>query len=978
MKKQKRIFIIGLLVLCLVSGIAFSAKAEDNIIYNTDDIEVGYSEFYKDISGFRNTDGDKHTAPPAKERYVFAGWYSAQTCAGSEALSDADIVKRIADGDTSAYAKFVSADILSVKAQLKADTDSTTESTTLRFVTTVDCLDYMEVGFTLVLNGETYEANTEKVYRYLYYVGNTSGASMKCTPQEFHAAAKYFMACNLNKIPADYFKLGTVATPYWVTCDGTRVNSSSETKTVEEGMPLVCETKVTAAGGEIKYYSTLEKAFTVAESGNNNIYLEDGYAVEIIQDAVEIDDTLSIYDSVTLKNEEEREVTITRSKDAVFVDNLSTGLTIEGVATTVNEGTKGSLTFVGTTGNTSCIDSDEAGISNITLRNITMRDITSARNGGGVIRTAGTATITNCEFKNITHTGSAGGGAIYHISGSLEATECTFEGITSTAYGGAIYIKDSTSATVTSSEFDNIDVDKDGGAIYIEGSTDGVTIMKSTFQNNDAKGNGGAINVYGDITVNIEENCTFTTNGATGTNGGGAIYVRLGNVTIKGADFETNSATNKGGAIYVHKGKVTVQDSCTFMKNKATIGGAIFVNDATFNIKKSNFTTNTSSEGGGAVYIGNEDKSPAVTVQDGCMFTTNTATTNGGAVYVYSGTFEDTGSTYTGNTGAQGGAIRIDSTITSVEMTNTSFESNTAINNGGAMNAQGAVTLNACTFNNNNASAYGGAILVNASLADNSSTFTKNSAKYGGAVYVDNKATEATGSGSTFSDNTSTESGGAVYIAGGTVTAKDGCKFNTNTSTKNGGAVCVFTGIFNDVGSTYKDNTGNHGGAIRIETGITSITIDDSKFIGNETRTTAAYNGGALNIQAASGKIQITNVLFQDNMAANWGGAIYTNATTLTVSGCTFESNTSANDVTEAAAYNGASSELKFTNTTLINQTTDDFSTNIVVETISDAGDGYQLSLLSNIEERDFEAYCSSLASAGYTLQKKKYERQSV
>lgn len=1073
MKNWKRIFTIGIFAFCLIFGSVFFVMAEEtNKVYNADNVEVGYSVCYTDISEFRDVNGN-HTAPPAETGYVFAGWYSDKVCGSDSALSDEDIDAMSTEENIEYYAKFVSADILSVKAQLRAGTDSTTESTTLRFVTTVDGLDYMEVGFTLVLNGQTYTANTQTVYRRLYAVGTTENATSSLLPTEFHAGSKYFMACNLNKIPAEYFELAIDATPYWITCDGTKVENTGDfKKTVMQGIPLICEALVTGTDVE-KYYSTLEKAFLVADSGDTNEYLENGYTVEIIQDAVEIADTLTVYDNITVTNEAERDVTITRNMSGkVFVDNLSTGLTIQGNATTVGEESKGSLNFVGTSDTRGCIDSDGGG-NVLTLNNVTIKNFTTDRDGG-VIRTTGTAEFTNCTFEDITQTGDTGGGVIYHISGNLTTTGCTFKGNKATVASGAgIYVKDGT-LTVDGCDFDTNIAAVNGGAIYMATGT--VTLQNNcSFATNAAVGDGGAVYVAGG-TLNATSS-VFETN-KTSTGNGGAIYVAAGTLTESNVTFTGNdAAAGHGGAVCVDTGTVT-ENGSTFTGNKGkhgaafrinsgitsvSITGATFDNNDTYTdgkggainiqgatetvtIQGTTFKNNDSDGDGGAIYIANG----VVDVKGTCEFDTNTSASSGGAIYVAAGTLTENGSTFTNNSANHGGAVRINSDVTTVTITGSTFDDNNtntgAAYNGGAINIVGAtdkVTISGADFQNNDAANFGGAIYVTdgtvavqdnctfntngavsggaiytvaGTLTDTSSTFTGNTANNGAAVYIADTTTTAAITSSTFDNNdTSTEDsydGGAVYIAGstegvtiegatfqnndasnvggaiyvysgvmnvqascsftsntasgekgggaiyirtgtskvknssfstnkganggaiyvnnGTVYVQDnssftsneattggalyvnkgkfiiqnGCTFSKNVASGNGGAILVVAGTFSDTNSTYTENTGYHGATIRLESDITQATITGSTFEGNYTSDASAYNGGALHINGATNDVNVDGVTFKNNNANGAGGAVCVTAGTVYIqNSCEFIDNSALGSNGGGAVY---------------------------------------------------------------------------
>ena len=223
MKKfqNSRILVIGVLTLLLILGsVCLVMAEEDKTVSNSKGIEVGYYEEFtsEQVSALRNVGGEtgKHIAPDAKQGYIFAGWYSANSCQSDSALTNDAIDTMLADEDSenaTFYAKYVSGEILNVKGQLQGGIDSTSQQAILRFVTTVDGLDYLEVGFSLELDGKTYTASTEKVYKRLYAVG-TSNEESPLLPTEFHDGSRYFMAVNLKSIPADVFSKEATAIPY--------------------------------------------------------------------------------------------------------------------------------------------------------------------------------------------------------------------------------------------------------------------------------------------------------------------------------------------------------------------------------------------------------------------------------------------------------------------------------------------------------------------------------------------------------------------------------------------------------------------------------------------------------------------------------------------------------------------------------------------------------------------------------------------
>ena len=107
---------------------------------NAVSVESVWENVY-DVASYRG--GDVYRSPK-KEGKVFAGWYTDETCA--EPLG-----QDVTTGKW--YAKFVDEDVLSVKAQVIAGTEATDKKTDIRFVSTVDSLEYQEVGFEVVIEG---------------------------------------------------------------------------------------------------------------------------------------------------------------------------------------------------------------------------------------------------------------------------------------------------------------------------------------------------------------------------------------------------------------------------------------------------------------------------------------------------------------------------------------------------------------------------------------------------------------------------------------------------------------------------------------------------------------------------------------------------------------------------------------------------------------------------------------------------------
>ena len=252
---------------------------------------------------------------------------------------------------------------------------------------------------------------------------------------------------------------------------------------------------------------------------------------------------------------------------------------------------------------------------------------------------------------------------------------------------------------------------------------------------------------------------------------GGGIYNDGETVYVQTARVSENCATSEGAGI-VNGGTLYVTDSSEINSNQADNygGGILGLEDAVTEISDTSFHGNVASGwglfsdyGGGAIY--NDEGS--LTVADS-LFTSNQATAqHGGAVYQY-------------GTSSQGVISR------------STFSSNSAEENGGAINNDGDLVIEDCTFSGNTAddgSLGGGAIRnYSGTLEVTGSTFTGNQALWGGAIYMQSNETDHTVTNSTFTGNkgylagdTTNGGGGAFCVDGGTVTVTN-CTVSGNTA----------------------------------------------------------------------------------------------------------------------------------------------------------------------------------------------------
>lgn len=514
--------------------------------------------------------------------------------------------------------------------------------------------------------------------------------------------------------------------------------------------------------------------------------------------------------------------------------------------------------------------------------------------------------------------------------------------------------------TVSDSTFKNnqMTLDNTSGqptAVAIAASNINVTVSGSTFTNNavsvaedgtDYNGiYGSAIGVNtGNLTV-TESNFTGNTASSKRQTQGSAIYQSIGQINISGSDFVNNAGYSAadgnvtGGAVSLWGVSGTI-DNARFEGNIASIengnekpvyGGAVYTRSGVWGgehntqltVSNSTFTENkaTGSQDatGGAIYAKGDPEaengpfSHALTVENS-TFEKNHADTRGGAIYALDTTTTISGSSFTGNTAQNGGAIYNDKGTLAVQ-DGVEFQENfsTAQNYGGGAiyNNGGDITIgNGVQFVGNGLNqpvtdsddremrSAGGAIASwnagsleigeNVVFENNGYNSSGNAAwASGGAIYLDTDQAEVAemniGTGTRFSGNVAGSLGGAIY-AGDSKTEILGTTFENNKAGNWGGA--VFAGQYFALnghgvtisGSQFNGNeAGNYGGAIASQ--YTVLNVKDTVFSDNK----AGIDGGALHITGSeetgyAASATIENVRFDHNVAGSDGGAIYNTA----------------------------------------------------------------------------------------------------
>ncbi|MDR3577870.1 MAG: choice-of-anchor Q domain-containing protein [Anaerolineaceae bacterium] len=259
----------------------------------------------------------------------------------------------------------------------------------------------------------------------------------------------------------------------------------------------------------------------------------------------------------------------------------------------------------------------------------------------------------------------------------------------------------------------------------------------------------------------IAKNLTIQGPGASqvGVDGQNAVTVftiSSGSVNISELTIEHGVGISGGG---INNAGTLLLNSDTISNNVSTgtpcgdplgsQGGGGVYNSYSLTITNSLITNNSAGIGGGIL---NQD---GLTTLDYSTVSNNTVTpagkcldADGGGIFVYDGGIKIDHSSFTGNSGGEGGAIRQENNDVSngnMSVSNSLFYNNTAVYGGGAisLNANTDVTISNSTFYHNKAST-GGAIFTYTTINLRNSTVFENTASLygGGIVNVESAYTE--------------------------------------------------------------------------------------------------------------------------------------------------------------------------------------------------------------------------------------------
>ena len=397
------------------------------------------------------------------------------------------------------------------------------------------------------------------------------------------------------------------------------------------------------------------------------------------------------------------------------------------------------------------------------------------------------------------------------------------------------------------------------------------------------------------------------------------------------------------------------------------VGGGLWAEGSAFVIRNCQFRNNSVYQGGGAIWLKTAD---ATFIN--CEFSKNTTggTGSGGAIWAIESNLTLQSCSFSENgSGFWGGAIRSDSTNLNIEDSvfseNSSFSSN---GGGGIYQYGGVLEVNHSNFISNHATHEGGGILLtdaNATISDSNFTENLNSVyNGGGALMIENSSCVVTGCNFTRNETQANSFGGAIKIVSSSPTISN-CLFTENKNSVNsGGAIYIDENSAPNLSQNnfINNSASSWGGAIYAQN--PSFSVTGGLFVGNW-----SYLGGAVATYGTT-DISLYGVKALGNEAnastGGKGGFFYmgTGASTSKFVNCIFSGNKS-NNRHGVAAIKGTS---KFVNSTFYgNQASGGGGISLLF-----SGDSITLQnciLWNNSDPNGYEIWVNSgEANAEYTL----------
>jgi predicted outer membrane repeat protein len=405
-----------------------------------------------------------------------------------------------------------------------------------------------------------------------------------------------------------------------------------------------------------------------------------------------------------------------------------------------------------------------------------------------------------------------------------------------------------------------------------------LTLTNITLENGDQASSGGCLEVYGSLIA-----LTATLRYCHTANTGGAIYANTSQVALTNTTFYSNTADSAGGGLYVYNSTVSANRS-RFDSNRAgNYGGGYYQRLGSVRFDATTLTSNTARYRGGGLYV---TEVPTLYVQNNSRveFNRTTDLTNsfgGGAYFTASVPYIDQ-AYFTGNTAEKSGG-GIYSENSPLALYSSVISDNVAQDESGGgvdfrgSNYYGSIYSN--LFYGNYSYPYGGGLFNEGTLNTGYNQFVKNQSYYGGGIYNEDTGVMQIYH-TTFDQNTGAY-GGAMRTEG-RIDYGMNLTFTLNVATYDGGAFYSYAGGSNrttmtDVVFLNNKATNGYGGGLFARSNVT-VTLFRATLDGNQVK----HDGGGLfardaTIAINTGAVTANKVDGTDDNSS--GGGLYLTGT---------------------------------------------------------------------------------------------------
>jgi len=242
MKGKKKALVVILCLVLALSGVFFATLGNGDVMAATLAEDGSYVAL-----PYNEVNAESDIPVPTDDAYtgwIFAGWFSNAECTAATSA-----------GSTS-YAKFVTPGVLNTKAQIATVKED--DAYIIRFISTVESLNYAQVGFEV-----TYEGAENPMYGYtdtVYERIDSTSESVKYefNPKVVNTKSEYFVTAKLKV--TDEAKDYTVRA-FWDTLSGQRVYGAERCVSVNDGK----------ATTPVNVSFEMKDGVTVAESDNLSV-----------------------------------------------------------------------------------------------------------------------------------------------------------------------------------------------------------------------------------------------------------------------------------------------------------------------------------------------------------------------------------------------------------------------------------------------------------------------------------------------------------------------------------------------------------------------------------------------------------------------------------------------------------------------------------------------------------------------------------